>query len=642
MDTLLARLRPHWPWLPAGILIGVAAAFALRPGVPSSPAAPDAVEPGLDAKAAPPVRAAAPPSASAPETSPAASPAEPAAVPVTAATLEAPPAEAPEAPPPSKGVSPALKEAIQKDAWETKLRLSLHDALGTGALAHAGGLTPVGSWVVARVRALDAHAVDPKPYDVPSLDAAVTAAKDEATAATLEAAVGRSLLRLVFDYRLLRHMGPLNLLTEADLDADPALRQKAVKLAVDVAHAEGEAEAMAVLDPPHTSYAPLLAAYARYREAAARGGCPRISAAMRPGDHGDGVQKLQQRLACEGYYAGAIDGAFDEDVRLAVSAYQRHHELEDAGQVLAGTIESLNVPLARRVEQLAIALGRLRESRVREVGAYYLRVNIPAYELAVVENGKIIRRNRVIVGTNKLDDDKVALTQGYINRTKLLVSRLYHVIVNPAWILPERVAKGELADAQDKDPDYLAKKRIGKKTLGDGTEVFVQNGGRGNVLGKVKFLLEKTNAVYLHDTDKPWLFKKSLRAFSHGCMRVHEAVVFAKWLLLRDGRSEKEIDDALAIGTRQIPLPLKKPVPFMTEYVTVDVSDEGLPRFLTDVYGYDKAFEQGNLPPTTTIRWGHSALRPHWVPMVPAKIVDEWRAAGQQAPRDPKWKPPPE
>ena len=80
----------------------------------------------------------------------------------------------------------------------------------------------------------------------------------------------------------------------------------------------------------------------------------------------------------------------------------------------------------------------------------------------------------------------------------------------------------------------------------------------------------------------------------------------------------------------------------MTEYITVDLSAEGKPRFLTDIYKYDKAYYAAELPPKTKARWGATRLRPRWVPLVPGKLVKEWRAAGKVAPRDPNWRPPAE
>jgi len=206
--------------------------------------------------------------------------------------------------------------------------------------------------------------------------------------------------------------------------------------------------------------------------------------------------------------------------------------------------------------------------------------------------------------------------------------------VNPTWILPKRVEVGELKSSLEKDPGYLDKQNIKKVKLSSGTEVFIQGAGDGNVLGKVKFLLEASNAIYLHDTDKRYLFKNQRRDFSHGCIRVDGAIDFARWLLGRAGFSEEEVDRAFRQEVTQRGFELKRPIPLVTEYMTVDLIDEARPVFYGDIYGYDAAFFERRLPAKETERWGSPRLRPRWVPLVDEAVVKEWRAAGKPAPRD--------
>jgi murein L,D-transpeptidase YcbB/YkuD len=208
------------------------------------------------------------------------------------------------------------------------------------------------------------------------------------------------------------------------------------------------------------------------------------------------------------------------------------------------------------------------------------------------------------------------------------------VIVNPTWILPRRVEQGELLTSVEEDPDYLAKKNIRKVRLGSGEDVLVQGAGGGNVLGKVKFLLEESNAVYLHDTDKRGLFKKRRRDFSHGCMRVEGAEEFARWLLERDGAPAAEVERAFVSKAHPIAFDLKTPINLVTEYITVDLTPAGEPVFLDDIYKYDDAYWNDKLPPTVTLPWGSALLRPRWVPLVDAKTVAAWKAEGKSAPRD--------
>lgn len=455
-----------------------------------------------------------------------------------------------------------------------------------------------------------------------------------ATDALGDTTVLKALMMLALDFRFVKAAGPRHLRTRdtaVDRDAK-ALRQ----LLGAIVDAETPEAGLRHLLPLHPQYEAMRGILARYKGFLDAGGCEELPKGwrFRVGSKGKEVKKLQARLRCEGYYDGPDDGVLEGATAEALMQYQREHDLEAEGIVGEETIKSMNVPLARRIAQIELSLQRMRESHRERLTSNFIRVNLPAFTLTFYEDYKPIRQQRVIVGTNRLDDDKVKLIQGHINRTKLFGTNLYEVIVNPTWILPKRVEEGELQTSLEKDPDYLDKQNIKKVKLSSGTEVFIQGSGDGNVLGKVKFLLEESNAIYLHDTDKRHLFKKRRRDFSHGCMRVHEAIDFAKWLLLRAGYEENDIARSFRHDTLQRGFKLKEPIPLVTEYMTVDLLDDSHPIFYADIYGYDDAAIDGRLPVKETERWGSPLLRPRWVPLVEKSVVDGWRAAGKPAPRD--------
>lgn len=445
----------------------------------------------------------------------------------------------------------------------------------------------------------------------------------------------KAFLGLVLDFRFIRKAGPQVVKTvETAFERDvKGIR----KLMADIVDHPEQNKALSLIDPVHPQYIAMRGVLARYRELAANGACGEKLPEgwrFRDGSRGKEVNRLQERLKCEGYYDGEIDGVLEGTAFEALRRYQEEHDLEPEKVIGEETIKSLNVPLARRVRQIELTLQRMRESLNDRMTKLFIRVNLPSFLLTVYEDYQPIRQQRIIVGTNRLDDDKVKLIQGHINRTKLFGTRLYQVIVNPTWILPKRVEEGELKTSLDKDPAYLSKQNIKKVKLSSGTEVFIQGSGDGNVLGKVKFLLEESNAIYLHDTDKRHLFKKRRRDFSHGCMRVHEAIDFAKWLLIRAGYDTNEVDRAFRSEVSQRGFDLKEPIELVTEYMTVDLLPDGRPIFFADIYGYDEAAFNDRIPVRETRSWGSELLRPRWVPRVEGKIVDEWRASGKPAPRN--------
>lgn len=454
----------------------------------------------------------------------------------------------------------------------------------------------------------------------------------------LEVKLGAALLRFVLDHRILRRAGPFKVTRNEEAFAMYKRRpKKALKYMLEVSSSPDPATALAELEPRHQQYRQLVEAYKRY-QTMAKSGChaklPR-SWQLWKGKKNTTVEtkKLQERLACEGYYKGAIDGDFNQKVKEAVQTYQRHHELEDGGFVKGGTIASLNVKLERRAEVIALTLQRMRESLLNEAEDFVIRVNIPQFEMQAFQGHELLRRHKVIVGTNKLDDDKVKLVQGHINRTTLFKTKLYEVIVNPDWILPTRVEKGELRTKVANNPNYLKEHNIRKITLPSGRVALIQGRGEHNVLGQVKFMLEKSRAIFLHDTNDRSMFRFERRDFSHGCVRVQKAPQFARWLLARDGYTKKDIERTFKAKRTQRGMKMRKPIDLVTEYMTVDISEEGLPIFLDDIYGFDRSFFKGDLPPKVTARWGGPILRPNWVPRVPENIVEGWRRSGQAAPR---------
>ena len=112
--------------------------------------------------------------------------------------------------------------------------------------------------------------------------------------------------------------------------------------------------------------------------------------------------------------------------------------------------------------------------------------------------------------------------------------------------------------------------------------------GDSNALGKVKVIFPNLHDVYLHDTPKKALFSRDIRAFSHGCMRMHKPLSFAEYLLKRDGQLDDYNIDRILRETTYKPIFLKRQIPVHVEYKTVRVGDEGRAHFLADIYDYDK------------------------------------------------------
>jgi murein L,D-transpeptidase YcbB/YkuD len=90
----------------------------------------------------------------------------------------------------------------------------------------------------------------------------------------------------------------------------------------------------------------------------------------------------------------------------------------------------------------------------------------------------------------------------------------------------------------------------------------------------------------MHDTTQKNLFAQSVRAESHGCMRVQNPQQMALILLNHDqGWTQANIDQALYGEDNHVQLKTKIPV-YIT-YFTVKVNDDGTVSTFNDIYGHD-------------------------------------------------------
>ena len=143
---------------------------------------------------------------------------------------------------------------------------------------------------------------------------------------------------------------------------------------------------------------------------------------------------------------------------------------------------------------------------------------------------------------------------------------------------------------------FYEKNNYTVRVLEDGTEVVYQNAGPGNALGRVKFLFPNEHSIYMHDTAKKKLFKNRIRAYSHGCMRVHKALDLAEYLLERQGLMTAKELKAVLESKKERGVNLKEHIPVHIDYNTISVSENGDMMFLLDIYEYDKAFYDGEVP----------------------------------------------
>ena len=206
-----------------------------------------------------------------------------------------------------------------------------------------------------------------------------------------------------------------------------------------------------------------------------------------------------------------------------------------------------------------------------ELGARYLLVNIPAFRLDAIEDGRSVLDMKVVTG--KKDSP-----------TPVLVDRMTTVVFSPYWNIPDDIVEKEILPKVAQDASYLEKNNI---EVADESARYRQRPGPGNSLGQVKFLFPNHYNVYLHDTPAQALFDRVERDFSHGCVRLDRPADLAKYLLRDQPEwSEAKIAEAMEAGEERS-VALKQAVPIYLVYFTAWEENGALKR-VADVYGYDR------------------------------------------------------
>lgn len=339
----------------------------------------------------------------------------------------------------------------------------------------------------------------------------------------------------------------------------------------------------------------MLAALERFTQIDAAGGWPLLppGPTMAPGSVDSRVPLVVKRLIAAGDLASNVqsDSVFDDAVEAAVMRFQVRHGLEPDGLVGKKTLRAMNVPAAERVAQLRINLERI--SKVfRADRADFLLVNVPAYEIYLVRSGAIVWDEKVIVGESETE-------------TPLFESAISHIVFNPTWTVPRKIAVEELLPRFTDDPSFFSRrgydivnaegKSIEPSTIdwvnvqrGSFPYTLVQAPGPMNELGRIKFLFPNEFGVCMHDTPSRYLFANASRAFSHGCIRIAEPLDAAELLLEEHGWTRDTIENQINSG-ETLTIALSDPVPLVVAYLTARVGEDGTVYLYRDVYGLDVA-----------------------------------------------------
>ncbi|TDR41574.1 murein L,D-transpeptidase YcbB/YkuD [Tahibacter aquaticus] len=349
------------------------------------------------------------------------------------------------------------------------------------------------------------------------------------------------------------------------------------------------AAAFALARPPHAIYGALRKSLHELRAIAADGGWPLVPAGptLARGMRDPRIPALRHRLALGGYGSDVTDNVdyFDPALEVAVRAFQTEQYLGVDGKVGAATRNTLNVSIDARIGQLQVNLERVRW--IPEITDDFVLVDIAGYKVSYYKNSGLKWASRVQVGRP-------------YRRTPSFRSMITHVTFNPTWTVPPTILRNDVLPKIRRDSSYLATNRLRAfDPAGNPLDAAAvdwhrasgitlrQDAGPGNALGRVAIRFPNRYGVYLHDTPHTELFDREQRAFSSGCIRVERPLELVELLLDDAGQWNHqamlaEMDSGV---TRSVIL--RRPVPLLLMYWSVDVHDGGRVAYKFDVYQRD-------------------------------------------------------
>ena len=221
----------------------------------------------------------------------------------------------------------------------------------------------------------------------------------------------------------------------------------------------------------------------------------------------------------------------------------------------------------------------------------FVLVNIPSFEVFVIEEREVVWRARAQVGREA-------------RRTPIFRAEMKYLVLNPTWTVPPGILANDILSAGANAGAVV--KRKGLRVIdGSGREVdpssvswgrysarnfpyqLRQDPGPTNALGRIKFMFPNPYLVYLHDTPSKAKFEASDRALSSGCIRVEDPFGLADTLLRGSDGWTRERIDAVIASEKTTTVWLPAPVPVLLLYWTARPTPDGEVRFARDLYQRD-------------------------------------------------------
>lgn len=285
-------------------------------------------------------------------------------------------------------------------------------------------------------------------------------------------------------------------------------------------------------------------------------------------------------------------------VAMAVKKYQHLKKLKEDGKLSTALISKLNNTDKEKLYRIAITLDKYK--MLPPLPSDYIWVNLPAFYLEVHRGDSIALQSKIICG-------KPATS------TPQLTSAVSDMVTYPQWTIPASIIKKEILPGLKRNGGYTQRRGFSIVDA-NGNEIspysvnwakykngipykVVQGSGDANALGVMKFNFNNPYSVYLHDTNQRYLFEKSSRALSHGCVRVQKWRELAQYILRKDSLADStkytpvdSLDSWLAQKKKRY-IKVHQQLPLFIRYFSAEGKDGKLIMH-DDIYDEDKRIRE--------------------------------------------------
>jgi murein L,D-transpeptidase YcbB/YkuD len=347
-----------------------------------------------------------------------------------------------------------------------------------------------------------------------------------------------------------------------------------------------------VLPPKTNEYARLMKEKIRLERLLASGGWgPKVPVTtLKPGQSGNAVVALRNRLVAMGFMRRSASQRYDQALQAAVQQFQSAHGLATDGVAGPATMAAINTPVQTRLQSVLVAMERERWFNSNR-GKRHVLVNLADFSARLIDNDRVSFTTRAVVGKDQGD-----------RRSPEFSDVMEFMVINPTWHVPRSIAVKEYLPMMKRNRNAAGHMRLynsrGQQVSRSSINFNAYNASnfpyaikqppsRRNALGLVKFMFPNKYNIYLHDTPSKNLFERTKRAYSHGCIRLQKPFEFAYELLSKQENDPKAFFHAKLNTGRETVVQLEQNVPVHIIYRTAFTQAKGPTQYRDDVYGRD-------------------------------------------------------